>query len=83
MVDQTSVAKKRFELENNIQDEELYSATEESLAKLSHFHVTKANDRPWRKDQRHFQHVKISAVALIKMAMHAKSGGEDEVMGML
>lgn len=27
--------------------------------------------------------MKISAVALIKMAMHAKSGGEDEVMGML
>lgn len=50
MVDQSSVAQKRFELENNVQDEELYSATEESLAKLSHFHVMKANDRPWRKN---------------------------------
>ena len=39
--------------------------------------------KPWRQDPNHFQHVRISAVALIKMVMHARSGGELEVMGLM
>lgn len=39
--------------------------------------------KPWRQDPNHFQHVRISAVALIKMAMHTRSGGEFEVMGLM
>ena len=39
--------------------------------------------RPWKKDPDHFKKVKISAVALIKMVMHAKSGGDIEVMGVM
>jgi len=35
------------------------------------------------KNPQHFQKVNINAVALIKMVMHAQSGGECEVMGML
>ena len=31
----------------------------------------------------HFKRVKISATALIKMVMHARKGGEIEVMGLL
>lgn len=31
----------------------------------------------------YFKHVRISAVALIKMAMHARSGGSIEVMGLM
>ena len=31
----------------------------------------------------HFKHVRISAVALIKMVMHARSGGQLEVMGLM
>ncbi len=31
----------------------------------------------------YFKYVKISALALIKMAMHARSGGNIEVMGMM
>lgn len=31
----------------------------------------------------HFKRVKISSVALIKMVMHAKSGGDIEVMGLM
>ena len=34
-------------------------------------------------DPTHFKHVRISAVALIKMVMHARSGGAIEVMGMM
>jgi len=36
---------------------------------------------PWKKDPLYFKHVKISAVALLKMVMHACSGGTLEVMG--
>lgn len=38
---------------------------------------------PWAADPHYFKHVRISAVALIKMVMHAKSGGNLEVMGLL
>ncbi|KAG9252222.1 JAB1/Mov34/MPN/PAD-1 ubiquitin protease-domain-containing protein [Emericellopsis atlantica] len=41
------------------------------------------NDKPWRKDNNYFKHVRISAVALIKMAMHARSGGSLEIMGLM
>jgi COP9 signalosome complex subunit 5 len=40
-------------------------------------------DRPWKKDVNHFKYVRISAVALIKMVMHARSGGDIEVMGLM
>ena len=37
--------------------------------------------RPWKTDPRYFKHVRISAVALLKMVMHARSGGSIEIMG--
>ncbi|GAB0493769.1 hypothetical protein MMPV_005054 [Pyropia vietnamensis] len=39
--------------------------------------------KPWASDPAHFTTVHISAVALIKMAMHARSGGPLEIMGTL
>lgn len=42
-----------------------------------------ANERPWTRDPNYFKHVRISAVALIKMAMHARSGGSLEIMGLM
>ncbi|KAI5367665.1 Putative MPN domain, COP9 signalosome complex subunit 5 protein [Septoria linicola] len=39
--------------------------------------------RPWRSDPQHFKYVRISAVALVKMVMHARSGGDIEVMGLM
>lgn len=42
-----------------------------------------ANARPWTKDPTYFRSVRISAVALIKMTMHARSGGDVEVMGLM
>ncbi|KAI9103779.1 JAB1/Mov34/MPN/PAD-1 ubiquitin protease-domain-containing protein [Phlyctochytrium arcticum] len=41
------------------------------------------NARPWTKDPQYFKKVKISAVALIKMVMHARSGGDIEIMGLM
>ncbi|KAJ3027255.1 UNVERIFIED_CONTAM: COP9 signalosome complex subunit 5 [Siphonaria sp. JEL0065] len=40
-------------------------------------------ERPWQKDPNHFKKVRISAVALVKMVMHARSGGSIEVMGLM
>jgi COP9 signalosome complex subunit 5 len=39
--------------------------------------------KPWRTDPHHFKNVRISAVALLKMVMHARSGGNIEVMGLM
>ena len=39
--------------------------------------------KPWRKDPSYFQNVRISAIALLKMVMHARSGGSIEVMGLM
>ncbi|TWU71072.1 COP9 signalosome catalytic subunit rri1 [Metarhizium rileyi] len=40
-------------------------------------------EKPWARDPNHFKHVRISAVALIKMTMHARSGGNLEIMGLM
>lgn len=68
--------KKRFEFENEVIEEELYHFEEAEVDKLM-------DERPWLKDPNHFKRVKISSVALIKMVMHAKSGGDLEIMGLM
>lgn len=39
--------------------------------------------KPWKSDENYFQNAHVSSLALLKMTMHAKSGGSIEVMGML
>jgi COP9 signalosome complex subunit 5 len=41
------------------------------------------NAAPWRKDPNYFTHVRISALALLKMTIHARSGGSIEIMGLM
>lgn len=38
---------------------------------------------PWKKDPNYFTHVRISALALLKMTIHARSGGSIEIMGLM
>uniref|UniRef100_A0A803LYQ7 MPN domain-containing protein n=2 Tax=Chenopodium quinoa TaxID=63459 RepID=A0A803LYQ7_CHEQI len=40
-------------------------------------------DKPWVNDPHYFKRVKISALALLKMVVHARSGGTIEVMGLM
>ncbi|CAG7930186.1 unnamed protein product [Penicillium olsonii] len=40
-------------------------------------------ERPWASDPYYFKHVRISATALLKMVMHARSGGSLEIMGLM
>ncbi|KAI9204648.1 Mov34/MPN/PAD-1 family protein [Polychytrium aggregatum] len=76
----TGNAQKRWILENNITTVDANDAI---------YHYDRAaiqaqlNAHPWTKDPHHFKKVKISAVALIKMVMHARSGGNIEVMGLM
>ncbi|KAJ2665900.1 COP9 signalosome catalytic subunit rri1 [Coemansia sp. RSA 1199] len=74
-------ALKLFELENNVvpltkSDEDIYCFDED----LQRQQLTAA---PWKTDVNHFQKVEISSVALVKMVMHARSGGDIEVMGLM
>lgn len=41
------------------------------------------SSKPWAKDPHYFKAIRISAVALLKMVMHARSGGSLEVMGLM
>ncbi|KAF1349338.1 Mov34-domain-containing protein [Lizonia empirigonia] len=74
-------ALKTWELENSVQ---LVDATKDALYSYS-VPTQKAldNAHPWRTDPHYFTSVRISAVALLKMVMHARSGGSLEVMGLM
>jgi len=67
----------RFELENDI-------ASTDKIYKYDNAEVQKnLAGKPWTKDARYFKHVRISALALVKMVMHARSGGSLEIMGLM
>ncbi|KAF9953982.1 proteasome regulatory particle subunit RPN11 [Mortierella alpina] len=74
-------ARKNFEFINNIK------SVNPELDHIYHFDEAEQkrilNESPWKKDPHYFTDIKISAVALIKMVMHARSGGSIEVMGMM
>ncbi|KAJ5123307.1 COP9 signalosome complex subunit 5 [Penicillium atrosanguineum] len=74
-------AQQSWELENAIsvfdpQRDALYQYDEEAQKTLN-------ADRPWASDPYYFKSVRISASALLKMVMHARSGGSLEVMGLM
>uniref|UniRef100_A0A0G4IF72 MPN domain-containing protein n=1 Tax=Chromera velia CCMP2878 TaxID=1169474 RepID=A0A0G4IF72_9ALVE len=73
-----SNAQKNFELQNKIKtiDDDLYKFDEEAQQKI-------LQTKPWNTSHNYFKKVKVSAVALIKMVMHARSGGRLEVMGLM
>jgi len=71
----------RAELENAMQ---LVDPHRDALYRYDAAAQKAANDaHPWRSDPHHFKSVRVSAVALLKMVMHARSGGSIEVMGLM
>jgi COP9 signalosome complex subunit 5 len=74
------MAKKTWELENQIEtlppSDEIFKYDAASQQQIQ-------QSRPWEKDPHYFKDVKISALALLKMVMHARSGGSLEIMGLL
>ncbi|OCH93914.1 Mov34-domain-containing protein [Obba rivulosa] len=71
---------KTFSLANDIlevaPEDEIFRFDPEENKKL-------LREAPWAKDPHYFKVCKISAVALIKMVIHARSGVPHEIMGMM
>ncbi|KAF2767657.1 COP9 signalosome complex subunit 5 [Teratosphaeria nubilosa] len=81
MSSSASAAQSTWELENAVKlvdpaRDQLYSYNADAQKKI-------AAAKPWRSDPHHFKYVRISAVALVKMVMHAREGGDIEVMGLM
>ncbi|CCG82078.1 putative COP9 signalosome subunit 5 [Taphrina deformans PYCC 5710] len=75
-----TIPQQTFELENNVQlldnNDRIfeYDVAEQKAIR---------NDAPWTRDPHFFRRARISAIALIKMVTHARSGGAIEVMGLM
>ncbi|KAJ2854939.1 COP9 signalosome catalytic subunit rri1 [Coemansia erecta] len=72
---------KLFEYENNIvplskSDEKIYCFDND-------LQRHQLDTQPWKNDLYHYRKVEISSIALVKMVMHARSGGDIEVMGLM
>eukprot|EP01098_Paradermamoeba_levis_P013561 TRINITY_DN620_c0_g1_i1.p1 TRINITY_DN620_c0_g1~~TRINITY_DN620_c0_g1_i1.p1 ORF type:complete len:382 (-),score=108.38 TRINITY_DN620_c0_g1_i1:9-1097(-) len=46
-------------------------------------HDAQCSQKPWEKDVKYFKKAQISALAMVKMIMHAREGGNLEVLGLL
>lgn len=77
-----NAAQRTWEAENNVitvdpQSNALYQLpTNEQYSALH-------DSKPWRTNLNYFTHVRISALALLKMTIHARSGGSIEIMGLM
>ncbi|KAH8917064.1 Mov34-domain-containing protein [Atractiella rhizophila] len=79
MTGEASTSKLTWELANDVQPieaDKIFRYDGDEQRKI-------LEQRPWKQDPHYFKKVKISAIALIKMVMHARSGGAYEVMGMM
>ncbi|KAG6845141.1 hypothetical protein H0H87_000377 [Tephrocybe sp. NHM501043] len=80
MASSSSTAQQTFSLANQIIEvspqDEIYRFNLEEKRRLD-------QESPWTKDPHYFKKCKISAVALIKMVIHARSGVPHEIMGLM
>ncbi|GLB38959.1 putative JAB/MPN domain containing protein [Lyophyllum shimeji] len=76
----SSVARETFALANQIRElspqDEIFRFDAEENRRIN-------QEAPWTKDPHYFKLCKISAVALIKMVIHARSGVPHEIMGLM
>ncbi|KAJ2792495.1 COP9 signalosome catalytic subunit rri1 [Coemansia linderi] len=70
-----------FELDNNVVP--LSTSDEKVYCYDGRLQRDQLDKRPWRTDPRYYRKVEISSIALVKMVMHARSGGDIEVMGLM
>lgn len=78
-------ARQTWELENRI--ESFPSGSSSDVDAIYRYdeaeHALVLSRKPWTKDPHYFKNVRISALALLKMVVHARSGGNIEVMGIM
>ncbi|KAL5972736.1 proteasome regulatory particle subunit RPN11 [Asimina triloba] len=87
------MAQKTWELENNIMSMESPTAGAAAGASDADYDSIYyydevgqgkvQQDKPWNSDPHYLKRVKVSALALLKMVVHARSGGTIEVMGLM
>lgn len=70
-------ARQIFEQENKI--ETIMGPIDDYFKYDIKAHQSIVNAKPWEKDPHYFKWIKISAMALLKMLIHAQSGGNLEV----
>ncbi|KAI1287605.1 COP9 signalosome complex subunit 5 [Halotydeus destructor] len=74
------MAQDTWELSNNVE-------AVQSVDEIYKYNKKQQQDiltaKPWEKDPNYFKEIRVSALALLKMVMHARSGGTIEVMGLL
>ncbi len=82
MTSNTAAAQRSWEAENNIIP---IDPVQNALYALpDHAEYQKLlNASPWKKDPHYFTSVRISALALLKMTLHARSGTPLEIMGLM
>lgn len=85
MDDPSTIARKTWELENNILTvEQPDSSSSDGIFYYDEASQTKVQqEKPWTSDPNYFKRVQISALALLKMVVHARSGGTIEIMGLM
>jgi len=74
-----STARRTWELENQVvqvDDAQIYAFDQAEQDAIY-------EKRPWKEDVNFFKSVRMSAIAMIKIVMHAKSGAPLEVMGLM
>ncbi|GJP38179.1 hypothetical protein CLOM_g24087 [Closterium sp. NIES-68] len=75
-------ARQTWELENRI--EPLPASDVDAIYRYDErIHADVLSQKPWTKDPHYFKNVRISALALLKMVVHARSGDTIEVMGIM
>ncbi|KAF4353806.1 hypothetical protein G4B88_009400 [Cannabis sativa] len=84
----SQIAQQTWELENNIVSMLSPAPKPDSASDEIFFYDSSAQtkfqqEKPWSSDPHFFKRVKISALALLKMVVHARSGGTIEVMGLM
>ncbi|KAF5349138.1 hypothetical protein D9756_009445 [Leucocoprinus leucothites] len=76
----SNIALQSFSLNNNITEispqDEIFRFDSEANKRIN-------RESPWTKDPHYFKSCRISAIALIKMVIHARSGVPHEIMGLM
>jgi len=79
-MNQAQIAQRNWEISNQM---ETVNAVDEIYQYDRRQQQDILQAKPWEKDPHFFKQIKISALALLKMVMHARSGGTLEVMGLM